>query len=273
MKNLFKLALIGTTLIQSNVFAGVVRDKAIVKTFKNTDCLANNTCDLTEFSVSSNDYHVLFQNGDVSHGSNAFMSYKTKEIDQLENYAIVQKIRGCKFWSSVNEDGSIKKEILESREFFGDFIKFKHPEWVIDSVDVDPVYNSVPDLRHGAHRWNTKADSFDKETEKFYFRERPTAPRLYVSDLPGTSFYEDSKAKNISLEFEACIYKTADIPLIAKPDDINFSTPIACHSWKSSFVFDHKKEKFEVKNEVDSFCLEKPEVVPQVIPPVPPVEG
>ena len=156
-------------------------------------------------------------------------------------------------------DGTIKKEILDSREFFDSIIKFKHTDWVIDSVDLDPVYNSHPDLRHASYRWNTKPGSFDKSTEKVYYNERPSTPNLYVSDLPGTAFYsQDGEAKNLSLEFVTCIYKTVDIPLVATPADINFSTPIACHTWKSSFIYNHEAAKFEVKNDVDAFCLEKP---------------
>jgi hypothetical protein len=249
------IAIAGLLVAAQSFAQSVHRGKPTIQTFKNTNCAETNSCDLKEFKLHTYEYTVNIR-GEMSYGSNAFISYKTKEIDQLENYAIVQKIRGCNFASRKMEDGSIEKHFLYSREFFGDIVRFKHPEWVIDSVDKDLMYNNYgPEMRHAYYRWNKKPGSYDKETEEYYFRARPERPELYASDLPGTAFVMDGLVKNISLQFETCIYKTSDVPLESTPDNINFATPIACHEWASSYIYNHNTEKFESKKEIDQFCL------------------
>lgn len=266
------LTLIAFSALSASSFAGVVKDKTKETVFKNTNCAATDSCDLVEFRVQSYDYHVIFADQSPSHGTSAFMSYTTKSIDDLENYAIVQQIKGCIFDSGQNYDGEIIKSSNYVRDLFGKSVDYKHPEWTIDSIDLDPMYNnSVPSLRHGSYRWNTAKNSYSKDTEKVYAKERPTSPTLYVSDLPGTAFADNNEAKNISLEFRTCIYKTGKIPLVATPGDVNFSEPIACIPWKSSFIYNHKAKKFEAKDEIDSFCNQKDasdEVVPsaEIVP-------
>lgn len=250
------LTLIVFSTLSATSFAGVTRDKIKETVFKNTNCAATDSCDLLEFKVQSYDYHVSFPDKTISHGTSAFMSYTTNKVNNLENYAIVQQIKGCMFTSSQNYDGEIIKSSNYARELFGKIVNYKHMDWTIDSIDEDPMYNnSIPELRHGSYRWNTVKNSYEKETQKSYAQERPTSPTLYVSDLPGTAFTETDEVKNISLEFRTCIYKTGKIPLVATPGDVNFSEAIACIPWKSSFIYNYKTQKFEAKKEIDPICL------------------
>ncbi len=256
MKHTLALALLSLSAL--SVEARVVRERPVVKTFTNSaaTCAATESCELTEFKLSTYDYNVTFPDG-VSYGTGAFISYKTKAIEQLENFAIVQKIRGCQFESKKESDGSVSKRIALVREFFDELVPFKHSQWVIDSVDKDPMYNNyTPANRHGAYRWNRVAGSTDRETEVRYLNGRPARPELYVSDFPGTAFTGHGVAKNISLEFEVCLFATKDVPQSTTPEDVNFAAPIACHSWASSFVYNHSTEKFEKKSELDPFCLD-----------------
>ena len=247
-------------LSASSFGQSVIRDKATDVVFKNTNCAETDSCDLKELKVSSYNFHVIFPDKTVSHGTSAFLSYTTDDIDNLENYAIVQQIKGCQFTSLKNYDGEIIKTAGYSRELFGQIVQYKHTDWTIDSIDVDPMYNnSIPELRHGSYRWNTVKNSYSKDTEKVYAKERPTSATLYVSDLPGTAFADNIDAKNISLEFRTCIYKTKNVPLVLKPEDVNFSAPIACLPWKSSFIYNHDTKKFAAKNEIDPVCLAKEE--------------
>lgn len=251
------LLLIALSAISTSSFAGVVKGKTKSTIFKNTNCKATDTCDLKEFKVESYDFKVTFSDKTFSLGTSAFMSYTTQDVANLEDYAIVQQIKGCHFDSYKNPaTGEVEKTLGYSREFFGEIIKYKHSNWVIDSIDTDPMYNnSISGLRHGSHRWNTVKGSYDKKTEKLYGRELPKSPTLYVSDLPGSAFIDSGFAKNISLQFKTCIYKTRDIPLILNPEDVNFKEAISCLNWSSSFIYNHDSAKYETKTDIDPVCL------------------
>jgi hypothetical protein len=256
------LTVIAFSTLAMSSYAGVTKDKIKETVFKNINCAATDSCDLVEFRVQSYDYHVTFADQSPSHGTSAFMSYTTKNIDDLENYALVQQIRGCIFNSVQNYSGEVIKSSNYVRDFFNESVAYKHIDWQIDSIDLDSMYNNGnANFRHAPYRWNTVKKSFAKDTEKIYAKERPTTPTLYVSDLPGTAFADYGEAKNISLEFKTCIYKTGKIPLVATPGDVNFSEPIACLPWKSSMIYNHESKKFESKNEIDSFCTQKDDSV------------
>ena len=230
----------------------VVRFNHQNKTFKNKNCLATNTCDLKEFNLNSYDYKVNFKHQSPSYGSNLYSSYKTEKIEDLQNYVIVQYIKGCQYHSFV-EDGKVKYGFNILREFFGGFAKFVHKEWVVDSIDDDPVYNSTERGRHFAYKWNTVPDSYDKKTQKYYGVERPTTPRLYISDLPSTAFAGKYEAKNISLKFKTCIYKNQDVPSVVSPTT-NIDNAIKCYTWQSSFIYDHQKKSYYSSNKISKAC-------------------
>lgn len=212
-------------------------------------------CSLREFKLQSYDYETSFK-GKKSYGTSATMSFKTRKVDQLKDYAVVQFIKGCQFYSYL-EDGEVKKRLGTSREYFNDFIKFKHTEWMIDSVDEDPMYNSMrPQHRHGAYRWNKNTGSYMEEGESYVLHAPAEKAELYVKDLPGVAFKSmNTNAKNISLEFKSCLYKTEEIPLETHPLDLHFADPIHCFEWKSSHIYDHKKEKYESRDQIDPYCL------------------
>lgn len=249
----FHIAVLALTSLSS--YAGSVkREKPLVQVYKNSDCLKTDSCDLKEFKLETYNYNSIIA-GDATLGSSATMSYKTDKVENLEKYAVVQFIKGCVYNSKL-VDGKIEKNSYVSRDFFGEIKKFTHPQWVIDSVDKDPVYNSIEKLRHGAYRWNTVAGSTEKKTQKYYLNEKPTRPELYVTDLPSTAFFMYGEAKNVSLEFKACIYKTSDVPMETDPEDTTFAEPIKCFDWKSSFIYNHTGKLYESKKEIDSYCLQ-----------------
>lgn len=241
-------------------------DNEKILTFENTNCQSNDTCDLSEVKFKSENYQVKVH-GDLYQGTRLFAEYKTANLPALEKYGFVQFIKGCHFSSKVI-NGKVQKELAYSRHFFGGTIAYTHPTFVIDSVDMDPFYNSdrEPDqngfdldilkYRYLLYRWNTVPGSFDKKTQKYYGREKPITPSLYVTDYPGVANFSSStrEAHNISLKLKMCVYKTDEIPLQLKPEEINFATPITCFDWSSSFIYDHENEKFEAKAEIDPFC-------------------
>ena len=117
-------------------------ENIIDKTWKNSDCKKTGTCSLKSFSVLVEDYIVKFSPDDTSYGTTMVARYRTDRVSSLEDYVIVNFIRGCIFESYL-KNGEIIKGISTSRDFFGGSVRFRHPEWVIDSVDEDPVYWSA----------------------------------------------------------------------------------------------------------------------------------
>ncbi len=236
--------------------AAVYKTVQIDKTYENDSCQQSDSCDLKSFRVRVEDSKVVSSSFGTNYTTGSFTEYQTSNVDTLTKYAVVQFIKGCQFYSTP--DG--RKFGGISREFFNEIVPFKHPQWVIDSVDRDPIYNSATefgDNRHAYYRWNEVLGSFKKETEHYFVQQTPVRPILYVLDRPGTAFYDDHEykdAKNISLQFKTCIYKTADVPKETTPDDLNFAKAIKCFDWKSSFVFNHKKKVYESPNKIDEYC-------------------
>lgn len=215
--------------------------------------------DLINFKVTTNKYKVFFtddpNDDSPSHGTTMYAEYTTKEIDQLQDYAVVQYIQGCVFDSEQLADGSIKKTNFISREFFGKVEKFMHKKLVIDSVDVDPIYNSMKDHRHGAYRWNEVPGSYDKKTEHYLLHQDPDNPTLYVRDMPSGAFKTGKGAKNVSLKFEVCLLKTADVPKVGTPELDLHGKALKCFNWDSSFIYDHQTEQYQSKQTIDPYCL------------------
>lgn len=230
------------------------------KTFLNKDCRRDNSCDLVRFSLMLDKYEVWFSDYDTkpSYGTSIVAEYETVSVEDLEKYAIVQFIRGCSFESIKKSDGIVEKFLGVSREHFGVSKYFCFPEWVIDSVDTDPVYYSNPELgRHYFYKWNYLG-SHNRKTEKFYGEEKPHIPILYITDLPDRAFLSDQGARNVSLEFKTCLYRTKEVPLSTKQDDLNFATPVQCFEWQSFYIYNFDLAVFESKSEIDPFCKQEP---------------
>jgi hypothetical protein len=216
-----------------------------------------------KFSVTSQVYKVTFSPGDYSWGTRMFAKYETASLDQLEDYAIVQFTRGCQFNKSM-VDGKIVYYDNILRYLFNGLVKYKFADWVIDSEDDYPMYGDTPEdfdyeggkvTRHGFYTWN-RHDNFDQDGEVFYYKEQPKTPYLYTDGHPGTAFYQNRMAKNVSLEFKTCLYKTKDIPLRGSAKDLNFAKPIQCFNWSSSFIYDFSTKEFSRPIGLDPHCTE-----------------
>jgi len=234
----------------------VVKFNKIHKEVKNKNCKYEKTCDLTKAELYSYDYKVLFSDGETSFGTTMYFSYDTKKVSNLENYIVVQFIKGCTY-SSKLVDGEVRNTMSRAREFFGEVIPFRHERWVVDSIDTDPAYNNGVNLRHGPYRWNKKKGSYQRSTEVYYQDEKPKRKaHLYIRDLPSTAFYDSlyDYAENVSFQFKTCMFKTKDVPLVSTPEEIKPEKGLFCMDWNSSFIFDHKKKKFESTKTIAQFC-------------------
>ncbi len=225
--------------------------------FENTNCEETASCSLKEAEFLVEDYRqsIAGENGSEAfhYGTRLVAKYRTDSLASLEDYVFVQFIKGCVFQSKI-QNGTITYQYISTPQYDG-IIEFKFKDWIIDSLDNDPVYNSIPgESRHAAYRWNTAENSFSPETEKFYGHEKPELPQLYVKDRSvSATTYTDGRAQNVSLDLKICIYKANEVPE-SIPDNINFAKPIYCHHRSSSFVYNHESAKFEYPNQIVPAC-------------------
>ena len=215
--------------------------------FLNSDCRLTQSCDLKRFTLTTSVYELWFSDDrhHPTYTNGAIMEYETDSVDSLERYAVVQFKRGCVFYSSQTNQGRIIKDVTDTVSSFGENVPFCFPQWVIDSQDTDPVYNSDPDSgRFYFLRWN-RPGSYDNRTQKYYGAERPKMPVLYMADNPSGAFVTQNGVKNVSLEFNACIYRATEVPLRTIRHNVNFAKPLACFKWQNVYVYDFQKAEFE----------------------------
>jgi hypothetical protein len=215
--------------------------------FLNPNCRATDTCDLKRFTLTTSVYEVWFSDDPnyPTYGNGVIMEYETGSVEAIEKYAIVQFVKGCVFDSSKNAQGQITRRLSYTVPTFGEDVPFCFPQWVIDSQDTDPVYNS--DAEYGRFyllRWN-KPGSYEYPNHKYYGAEKPKRPVVYMADYPAGAFVTASGVKNAALEFNTCIYKAGDVPAETRRDNIHFATPITCFEWQSVYVYDFDKATFE----------------------------
>jgi hypothetical protein len=173
------------------------------------------------------------------------MEYQTDSVAALEKYAIVQFKKGCVFYSSKTNGGKITRKINDTVPSFGENVPFCFPEWVIDSQDSDPAYNSDPKGgRFSLLRWN-RPGSYDERTQKFYGTQKPRRPVVYMADHPSGAFVSGIGVKNVALEFNTCIYKASEVPEETRREDINFATPLTCFGWQNVYVYDFDRGNFQ----------------------------
>ncbi len=244
-------------LISPPLYAEVETVVQFDKTFVNKDCESTNSCELKNFRIKVQNSKVIFSDMSPSYLTTSFMAYETKSIASLEKFGLVQFIKGCEFTSKA--DGTILYNI--ARKYFSETVTFKHQEWVIDSDDLDALYNSNTENsdypRHALYRWNDVLGSFEQGGEHFYYQAPPSHPQFYVTDRPGTAFFDDDsgEAKNISLQFKSCLFKIEDIPNNTTPTGLKPEQALKCFDWYSAYVYDHEKKKFNRKNEIAKPCL------------------
>ena len=213
---------------------------------------------LQEFKVTTYEYRTVFDDQQESFGTTMYAEYSTANIPALEDYAVVQYIKGCQFMSGMERGKTVKSWSI-ARKFFGDYIKFIHPRWVVDSIDQDPVYFSSPHqtLRQGRYLWND-GPGYERAGEHLFSNSPPPTPRLYVSDRPGTAFVDENglRAKNIALDFDVCLIPTSQIPLTLSPQFDLRPRAIKCFQWTSSFVYDFQQRRFTHPQNTNEVCAQ-----------------
>lgn len=260
-----------------------------LQTWENKNCQANQTCDLKTVRMSVQgwraDFSSRYGEGAYNYGDTMTFSYETTNTAGLEKYAMVQYVKGCVYGSFVRE-GQVR--------YYFPYARFSHnatlrehtsvwiqKDWVIDSDDKDPMYNSpFPEdyqtmkrpSRHGLYRWNSIKNfdtnkvptSQEAETEHYYGQLAPKYNKLYMTDRPGTAFTDSQLvdnqmvpgAKNISLDFKACLYRIEDIPKSVDDmgDKVFIENPVHCFDWKSRYVYNWDTKKYESPQAMAEAC-------------------
>jgi hypothetical protein len=215
--------------------------------FSNTDCRSTDTCDLRRFTLTKvvNEIWLSDDPHYPTYGNGVIMEYETDALAALEKYVIVQFKKGCVFDSSKTRNGKIDRRVGDLISSFGEDIPYCFPQWVIDSQDTDPAYNSDPE--HGRFyllRWN-KPGSYDYRTQKYYGAEKPEKPIVYMVDYPAGAFVRALGVRNVALEFKTCIYRARDVPAKTRRDDIAFGKPLSCFEWQNVYIYDFDKAGFQ----------------------------
>jgi hypothetical protein len=188
------------------------------------------------------------------YGTRMAIQYRTPSVADLEKFAVVQFFRGCQFGSS-----SERKSLNISRRLFGEMVIFRAMQWLVDSVDVDPMYNSPEESalpRHYYYRWSKNSDLFSSANQNFFGELAPVIPALHMTDRPGQAWHDPQSgvADNISLEMKTCLVRTEQLPRVSAPEKTEFGEPIHCFPWRSSFVFDHEEKRMKMPSAIDPFC-------------------
>lgn len=234
------------------------------------NCRSNKTCDLKAVEYVVEDYEVGV-GGESNYGTRLFAQYHVDSFAALEDYVFVQFIKGCQYETRM-ENGGVTPIFSVSRRHLGESKIFCHPDWEIDSIESDPAYASLSVsqakeffggegrkfARFAYLQWNDKGVPFvNLEDRKFYGREKPPTPSLYVTDHPSQAFVFGNSVKNVSLQFRMCIYKSSDVPYEMKPGQKLKAKPIHCFNWSSSFIYDHKRGQFYQSNRISPACKSK----------------
>lgn len=215
--------------------------------FANPDCRSTDTCDLKRFTLTTSAYEVWFSD-DPDHptyGKGTVIEYETESVAAIEKYAVVQFKKGCVFYSEKDADGNVRQSIRDRVPSFGSDVQFCFRDWVIDSQDTDPAYNSDPEYgRFYLLRWN-KPGSYEQRTQNFYGEEKPIRPAVYVIDYPAGAFVAGTGVRNVSLAFNTCIYRAREVPAETQRNNLNFAKPIHCFRWDNIYVYDFALTKFQ----------------------------
>lgn len=246
---LLRSPLMSRTLVLSLLLpvahAGVI--KHAVQTFKGSD-------ELREFSLIVDVKKVAFR-GDpnASYSTDAKFVLRTRSVQSLPDYALVQYIRGCQY--SSRPDGS--KLLNISRDYHGGTTIFKHPIWMIDTDSSDPLYTSWKNDRFGLWRWNQDPRDFTPETATYAYDARSPHPVVFATDMPGSFMRSGDEAKNSSLEFKTCLFHMRDVPAHASADgaEIDQSKAIRCFDWESKLTYDFKKKDYVIGGALEPACL------------------
>ncbi len=237
--------------------------------------LTGKECRVKKVRFETQNYSIKDQDDPSPfYGTLAYLGFETKSWADITKYAFVQRIRGCTYEVSKNEDGSISKRIGESIMHLGKKRIYVFPDWSNDATTKDPLYYGpleedahLPGGRVSLYRWTPKLGVIDSKSTKDLYQmltlknkeKAKLSPSVFVTDSPSMAYMkgvDGTTFQNVSLEFQICLYDIKDIPLEVENDDAIAATPIVCHDWNSQFEYDFKKKDYinVPKKGLDPYC-------------------
>lgn len=198
---------------------------------------------------------LKFDPNNPSFQTDVKMIVETQEISSVEDFAIVQFIKGC-IYKSKSINGELRKEISSYRKHQGEFKPFIHKEFEVDADGADPVYTDLDGDRFGLYR----VGSLDPGKSSWYRQASLRKPLVYATDLPGQAttfetFDGKLEAQNPSLDFKTCLFKSDDLTFDMTQGNLDISKALTCFDWAHRFSYDFKKKKFEEVQQIDPICL------------------
>jgi hypothetical protein len=232
-----------------------------MQSFVNSDCEKTASCTLKRFEMR-NEFYESADSYDVF----TYTRYETDSVANLEDYGIVQFIRGCDYAVAPDGQSGVRKYLGLYRDFFGKHVPLFHPHWQIDTDDVDPLYASVPGAarRLDYHYWLPGGRWYGVSQDKWRLFKNglPDRPSVFVFDKPTGAFKSGLDLvgwQNTSLEFKTCIYRMKDVPLVATPEQEEIGDPIHCFFWRSSAIYNSAEKKWDHPESIDPICGVAPE--------------
>lgn len=225
-----------------------------VKEWRNTDCQKTNSCDLIAVFFFQRDYQVGDIYPDENFGTEAFTRYVTRDVSQLENYAIVQFMKGCQYHTYI-QDGQLVKDtkgnVIKS---FGEVVDYFFQNWVIDSQDINPLY-----WLHADYKYTKSGVMFSDDRDDLisYGDQKPESPSLFVYDLPAQSFWNQyaNWAFINSVAFQTCLFKKSDLPTETVRTDMSFKDrALVCFNWTNLWTWNFKTMRMNRSFKVDEVC-------------------
>jgi hypothetical protein len=258
---------IGIPRLVNNFSILVLRVEQFTFTNPREGCEQRNDCDLESIKFFIEDYEIP-SDGDLTstiRGTGFLAGIKTKTVDTLRKYSIVQFLRGCSWVSQESSDGSVNNYfgVVRNGGHLGERTLFVHREWMVDTNDNVTAYHATggESDTHFFLQWSNPEPTWIPDRQANLLGEIPaTVPFGFITDHPGPAVYrparqiirDDGKlidilaeAQNMSLQFKTCVYKTADVPTTTDGSMRGLGKPIVCHTWQQSFVYNHQLNKFE----------------------------
>jgi hypothetical protein len=247
-------------------------------------------CQLTRLTMEINKFLIHLESG-PSYFTSMATVIETNKTECVKNYAVVQWIRGCLMSQTFKKStGELGERSFSDRDLRGnESVPFASADWIVDTTDVDPMYQSNSSGHGDRMDWYYAAknplklkndaaslasdDSVYEHANKRYFLQDPAvvAPKqIFVTDMPDMANYHQEAQFDVglvstpSLEFQTCVYETKDIPFTGDPMKPGtpqaLGGPIQCYAWDHKFNFNPVTRDFErvTTPGVDAFCLTPP---------------
>ena len=197
-------------------------------------------------------------------GTDIRMILETKSVENIEDFSFVQFIKGCMFSSAVDSNGETIITYDSMRmNYMGNQPKlFIHKDWEVDNDSTDPVYTRNPGKgRFDLYRHSSDPNAYNLKAATWYAHSKPKKPFVYATDNPSYAYTSDDykggiNAKNASLEFKTCLFKTADLPSTtdSSGSNIDKNKAIKCFHWDHKYIYNHELKKYMMPKSLHKAC-------------------